>query len=73
MHPIRQTNPALAWMTFLLVAVVGLFYVKWFPDDNRAFLAAANHSIGQSILTGPAADPPIPSLAATLDYAWAYR
>jgi uncharacterized membrane protein YraQ (UPF0718 family) len=68
----RQTNPPVAWMTFLLLAVAGLFYVKWYPYYNRAFVAAANHSIGQSILMGAAADPPAPSLSAALDYAWAY-
>jgi uncharacterized membrane protein YraQ (UPF0718 family) len=68
----RQTNPALAWMTFLSLAVVGLFYVKWYPYYNRAFVAAVSHSIGQSILMGPAAEPPVPSVSAALDYAWAY-
>src|ERR1700677_2461849 len=68
----RQTNPALPWMTFVAIAVGGLFYVKWFPYYNRAFVAAATHSIGQSILTGGAADPPRPSLSAALDYAWVY-
>jgi hypothetical protein len=37
-----QTNPRLAWMTFLLLAVAGLFYVKWRPYYFRAFAAAAN-------------------------------
>ena len=46
---------ALRWVTFLLVVVAGLFYVKWFPYYNRAFVAAANHSIGPSILMGTAA------------------
>jgi uncharacterized protein len=59
-------------MTFLLIAVAGLFYVKWFPYYNKAFIAADHHSIGQSILTGGAATPPAPSLQAALDYAWAY-
>jgi uncharacterized membrane protein YraQ (UPF0718 family) len=68
----RQPHPALAWITFLSLAVAGLFYVKWYPYYNRAFVAAANHSIGQSILMGAAADPPVPSLSAALDYAWAY-
>ncbi len=68
----RQTHPALGWMTFLLIAVAGLFYVKWFPYYNRAFVAAANHSIGQSILMGKAASPPVPSWGAALDYAFAY-
>jgi hypothetical protein len=59
-------------MTFLSLAVVGLFYVKWYPYYSRAFVAAADHSIGQSILMGASADPPVPSLSAALDYAWAY-
>jgi uncharacterized membrane protein YraQ (UPF0718 family) len=68
----RQAKPALGWMTFLLIAVAGLFYVKWFPYYHRAFAAASNHSIGQSILMGTAASPPAPSLGAALGYAWAY-
>jgi uncharacterized membrane protein YraQ (UPF0718 family) len=59
-------------VTFLLIAVVGLFYVKWFPYYNRAFVAASQHSIGKSILMGTAASAPTPSLQAALDYALAY-
>src|SRR5580692_11363884 len=66
------TNPMFGWAVFLLIAVVGLFYVKWFPYYNRAFVAAANHSIGPSILMGTAASPPAPSLDAALGYALAY-
>src|SRR5271156_5436683 len=65
-------NPMFGWAVFLLIAVVGLFYVKWFPYYNRAFVAAANHSIGSSILMGTAASPPAPSLDAALNYALAY-
>ncbi len=54
------------------IAVAGLFYVKWNPYFHRAFVAAAQHSIGASILTGKAAGAPSPSLAAALGYAWAY-
>src|SRR5271166_5488727 len=72
MSTARSINPALGWMTFLLVAVAGLFYVKWFPYYNRAFVAAANHSIGQSILMGTAASPPAPSLDTAISYALAY-
>lgn len=57
---------------FLLIAVAGLFYVKWSPYYGRAFTAAETHSIGTSILTAGAAAPPAPSLQAALDYAWAY-
>jgi hypothetical protein len=62
----------LRWAVFLTIAIVGLFYVKWFPYYNRAFVAAANHSIGNSILMGTAAAPPEPSWSAALDYALAY-
>lgn len=67
-----QPSPALGWMTFLLIAVAGLFYVKWFPYYNKAFVAAEHHSIGNSILMGTSASAPEPSLKAALDYAWAY-
>jgi uncharacterized protein len=63
------------WMggiTFLFIAVAGLFYVKWFPYYNRAFVAAANHSIGSSILMGTAASPPAPSFDTAITYAFAY-
>lgn len=68
----RRDHPAAAPVAFVFLAVVGLFYVKWLPYYNRAFVAAASHSIGQSILMGATADPPSPSLSAALDYAWAY-
>jgi len=67
-----QTTPSSAWPTFFLLAIAGLFYVKWFPYYHRAFTAEATHSIGKSILMGADASPPAPSLAAALDYAWAY-
>ncbi|MDE1184447.1 permease [Paraburkholderia sp.] len=72
MNTTRQTAPASGWLIFVLVAVVGLFYVKWFPYYNRAFVAASHHSIGQSILMGTSASPPAASLSAALAYALAY-
>ena len=71
-NPTKSVNPVAGWMVFLLIAVAGLFYVKWFPYYNRAFVAAANHSIGSSILMGTAASPPVPSWDAALNYALAY-
>ncbi len=65
-------HPALGLATFVVLAVAGLFYVKWFPYYHKAFAAAEHHSIGQSILMGAAAHAPQPSLQAALDYAWAY-
>ncbi|HKT98066.1 MAG TPA: permease [Paraburkholderia sp.] len=67
-----QSPPSWGWPLFILLAVAGLFYVKWFPYYHRAFTAEATHSIGKSILMGGAASAPEPSFAAALDYAWTY-
>src|SRR5271167_4711116 len=67
-----RSQPSYGWPIFILLAIAGLFYVKWFPYYHRAFTAEATHSIGKSILMGRAASPPAPSLRAALDYAWAY-
>jgi uncharacterized protein len=67
-----QSQRAYGWLIFGLVAIAGLFYVKWFPYYHRAFTAETTHSIGKSILMGRAASPPAPSVTAALDYAWAY-
>ncbi len=66
------SSSMLGWMTLLLIAIAGLFYVKWSPYYHKAFLAASNHAIGQSILMGTAASPPPASLDAALGYAMAY-
>lgn len=65
-------HPAWGVAVFLLIALTGLFYVKWSPYYDRAFLAAQTHSIGQSILAGPDGKLPAPSLQAALGYALAY-
>lgn len=57
---------------FVLLAVAGLFYVKWHPYYDRAFVAASQHAIGHSILMGDAASAPPPSWSAALGYALAY-
>lgn len=56
----------------LLIAIAGLFYVKWMPYYHKAFLAADNHFIGKSILMGAAARAPAVSWHSALDYALAY-
>ncbi|TKC92489.1 permease [Trinickia terrae] len=68
----RRPNSALAIALFALIAVAGLYYVKWSPYYHRAFVAADTHSIGHSILTGAQASPPAASWHAALDYASAY-
>ncbi len=59
-------------LVFVLLAVVGLFYVKWHPYYARAFVAATQHSIGHSILMGDQTSAPAPSWSAALGYALAY-
>lgn len=53
---------------FVLVACIGLYYVKWSPYYLKAFVAADNHSIGASILNDQQSSP----LAAALAYAQVY-
>lgn len=68
----RQLQITAGWSTFLLIAVLGLLYVKWTPYWHKAFVAASTHSIGTSILMGSAASPPAPSWNAAAGYAWSY-
>lgn len=53
---------------FMLVAAVGLYYVKWSPYYFKTFTAAETHSIGASIL----ADNPASPFLAALAYAKTY-
>lgn len=62
---------ALGLTVLLLIFVGGLYFVKWSPYYHRAF-AAAQHSIGASIVSGREAVPPPASLEAALGYALAY-
>ena len=68
----RTLRPTPPWILFVVLAVGGLLYVKWLPYWSRAFVAAAHHSIGQSILMGKASRSPPASWQAALAYALAY-
>ena len=37
---------------FFALAIVGLFYVKWSPYYAKAFIAAQDHTLGASIVSG---------------------
>ena len=65
-------SPAAGIALVIALAVGGLLYVKWMPYYHKAFAAAANHSIGKSIITGAAAQAPAPSWQAAIDYSFAY-
>ncbi|MWV43015.1 permease [Paenibacillus sp. HJL G12] len=67
-HPPTKKAVWLA-MLFILIAIIGLLYVKWWPYYHKAFTAASKHSIGSSIL-GMEQDGP--SWHSALQYAIAY-
>jgi len=59
-------------LIFFALAIVGLFFVKWSPYYAKSFLAAQNHSIGTSIVSGGQSASPGVSLQAGFDYSIAY-
>ncbi len=63
-----------AWgiAAFTVIAVGGLYYVKWQPYYHKALLAAAKHSIGSSIVSGHASAPPPASWLAAWEYGVVY-
>ena len=67
-------RPPPVWgvVVFIVIAIAGLFYVKWSPYYHRAFVAASQHAIGNSILMGQQSSAPTVSLPAALGYAVAY-
>ena len=72
MQNTSKINPLIGPAMIAVIAVAGLYYVKWSPHYARAFTAAANHAIGKSILMGTEAQAPAPSWDAALAYAIAY-
>jgi uncharacterized protein len=68
----RSWRHSAAVAVFFVILVVGLYLVKWHPYYLRSFVAASQHSIGSSILTGGASAVPAPSWDAAWGYAIAY-
>ncbi|GAB6989271.1 permease [Paenibacillus pini] len=67
----RPRNKKTIWFVvlFVLIAIAGLSYVKWWPYYHKAFTAASKHSIGSSILS---MDQVAPSWHAAVTYAQTY-
>ncbi|WP_018130931.1 permease [Effusibacillus pohliae] len=59
-------------LLFFVVAAAGLYYVKWSPYYEKAFIAATKHDIGKSILSGGANAAPEPSIQTAWEYAKTY-
>jgi uncharacterized protein len=68
----RRLSPSAGLAILAVIAIGGLFYVKWLPYYHKALVASGSHSIGRSILMGTAAQAPPPSWKAALDYSLAY-
>jgi len=74
MPSLAPASPVRGWSfwwkpaLFVLVACVGLYFVKWSPYYTKAFIAADSHSIGASIIN----DQPSSPLNAALAYAQVY-
>ncbi|UOF89318.1 hypothetical protein LSG31_15605 [Fodinisporobacter ferrooxydans] len=71
-----KTNSSLyRWLgalVFLMVAVIGLYLVKWNPYYHKAFIAIQKHSIGASIISGKTNAAPTPSWNAAWQYSVSY-
>src|SRR5262249_53388512 len=64
-----------AWggiVLFFALAFVGLFYVKWSPSYAAALVAAEDHTLGASIVSGNLPASPEVSLQAGFAYSIAY-
>lgn len=59
-------------VAFLVIAVAGISWAKWDPYFHKAFVVAATHRLGVSILSGARPAPPEPSLGAAVGYALTY-
>lgn len=73
--PQQQRPGAETWIgvgLLLLFLVGGLLYVKWDPSFHKAFVAARQHSIGASIVTGTSAAAPPVGWHAAWSYTVAY-
>ncbi|GGH84347.1 uncharacterized membrane protein YraQ (UPF0718 family) [Pullulanibacillus pueri] len=53
---------------FIVVALIGLYWAKWNPYFHKAFIAAHDHAIGSSSISGEKVSAPAPSWHAAWDF-----
>src|SRR5437588_12738914 len=70
--PVPRLSMWMAIVLFFALAIGGLFYVKWSPYYAKAFVAARDHTLGASIVSGNLAVPPDVGWQAGLAYSLAY-
>jgi uncharacterized membrane protein YraQ (UPF0718 family) len=71
--PNRRKEYVIGFGLLLLIAVVGLYFVKWSPYYARSITILSTHAYpGSSIVSGREMAPPAPSLEAALNYGRVY-
>jgi uncharacterized membrane protein YraQ (UPF0718 family) len=70
-QPARQNYTTTA-VIFVVLAVAGVFYAKWFPYGAKLAPVSTTHQLGTSIVTGGASRAPAVGLAAAWQYFVAY-
>ena len=68
----RRAEHVLGFGLLLLIAVVGLYVVKWNPYFHRALNALGSHSVGTTFVFGKTLAAPPASVAAAIGYAQGY-
>lgn len=74
LHPAEPVSKKVIFSVFLflIIAIAGLTYIKWWPYYHKVIDAATHHTIGASIVTGENPTAPGPSWQSAWDYALAY-
>lgn len=71
--PNRRREYILGFGMLAVIAIVGLYIVKWSPYFARSLTILSTHAYpGSSILSGKDAAPPAPSFQAALTYGQSY-
>lgn len=70
--PVPRLSMWMAMALFFALAIGGLFYVKWSPYYAKAFVAARDHTLGASIVSGSLPVPPDVGWQAGFAYSLAY-
>jgi uncharacterized membrane protein YraQ (UPF0718 family) len=53
---------------FVLIAVLGVFYAKWYPYYFKALSAASSHTLGTSFIVGANGHPPAVGFSAAVSF-----
>lgn len=73
--PIEQSKPRnWTWpvVLFIVIAVLGVFYAKWYPYYFKSITAATSHTLGTSFVIGATGHPPAAGFAAAWSFFVAY-